>query len=135
MMTRNRAALLAAGTLALACGASAQQAPATDVAARAKRIHQEAIVIDTHIDVTQKLMQPGWDFFARHAPPERGRRGQGAQDPSSHVDHPRMKEGGLDGIFFSIYMSGRITGDAAVKRALAQIDTVRKAALSRPDDV
>jgi membrane dipeptidase len=143
MMTRNRGALvlLGAGALALARLSSAQQpaAPATDVAARAKRIHGEAIVIDTHIDVTQKMMQPGWDFFARHSPPVRGRRGQGggggAGDPSSMVDFPRMKEGGLDGIFFSIYMSGRITGETAVKRALAQIDTVRKAALSRPDDV
>src|SRR5262245_64272279 len=134
MMTRKCSALtlLAAGALALARLSSAQQpaAPATDVGARAKRIHAEAIVIDTHIDVTQKMMQPGWDFFARHNPPERGRRGQGGgggSDPSSMVDFPRMKEGGLDGIFFSIYMSGRITGETAVKRALAQIETVRKA--------
>jgi membrane dipeptidase len=139
MMTRNRGALtlLAAGALALACLSSAEQpgAPATDAAARAKRIHQEAIVIDTHIDVTQRMMQPGWDFFARHKPPEGRGRQQSGPDAPSMVDAPRMKEGGLDGIFFSIYMSGRITGDTAVKRALAQIDTVRKAVLAHPDEV
>jgi membrane dipeptidase len=140
MMTRKRGGLtlFAACSLALACLSSAEQAgaQATDVAARALRLHQEAIVIDTHIDVTQRMMQPGWDFFARHKAPEgRGGRQQSGPDAPSMVDFPRMKEGGLDGIFFSIYMSGRVTGDAAVKRALAQIDTVRKAAQSRPNDV
>jgi membrane dipeptidase len=133
---RRALALLATGALTLACLSSAEQAGApTDVAARAKRLHQEAIVIDTHIDVTQRMMQPGWDFFARHKAPEGGRRLASGPDAPSHVDYPRMREGGLDGIFFSIYMSGRITGDTAVKRALAQIDTVRKAALSRPNEV
>src|SRR5688572_23485522 len=144
MMTRNRAALalLAVGVLTLACLSSAEQAatparspaPATDVAARAKRLHEEAIVIDTHIDVTQRLMTKGWDFFARHSPPQGGRRQASGPDAASHVDYPRMKEGGLDGIFFSIYMSGRITGPAAVKRALEQIETVRQLALAHPKE-
>lgn len=139
MMTRNHAALalLAAGVLTLACLSSAEQAgaPATDVAARAKRLHEEAIVIDTHIDVTQRLMSKGWDLFARHSPPQGGRRQASGPDAPSHVDYPRMKEGGLDGIFFSIYMSGRITGGAAVKRALEQIDAVRNLALTHPKEM
>lgn len=137
MMTRNRAALalLAAGVLTLAWLSSAEQAPATDVAARAKRLHQEAIVIDTHIDVTQRLMIKGWDFFARHSPPQGGRRQASGPDASSHVDYPRMQEGGLDGIFFSIYMSGRITGPSAVTRALEQIAAVRTLADTHPKEM
>jgi membrane dipeptidase len=44
-----------------------------------------------------------------------------------------MREGGLDGLFFSIYMAGTVTGPVAVKRALEQIDAVRRLAETRPD--
>ena len=111
--------------------ARAQPVPGTELAARAKRIHAEAIVLDTHIDTTQRLMRPGWDFFERHAPSVRGQRGPGGS--GNHVDYPRMREGGLDGLFFSIYMAGTVTGPPAVKRALEQIDAVRRLADARPD--
>ncbi len=110
---------------------SAQQPPAGDLAARAKRIHAEAIVLDTHIDTTQRLLQPGWNFFERHEPNARGQRGPGAR--GNHVDYPRMREGGLDGLFFSIYMAGSVTGPQAVKRSLEQIDAVRQLTETRPD--
>ncbi len=110
---------------------SAQQPPAGDLAARAKRIHAEAIVLDTHIDTTQRLMQPGWSFFERHEPNARGQRGPGGR--GNHVDYPRMREGGLDGLFFSIYMAGSVTGPTAVKRSLEQIDAVRQLTETRPD--
>ncbi|MBP6704941.1 MAG: dipeptidase [Vicinamibacteria bacterium] len=109
----------------------AQTTPASDLAARARRIHAEAIVLDTHIDTTQRLMQPGWNFFERHEPNARGQRGPGAR--GNHVDYPRMREGGLDGLFFSIYMAGSVTGPIAVKRSLEQIDAVRRLAETRPD--
>jgi membrane dipeptidase len=109
----------------------AQTTPASDLAARARRIHAEAIVLDTHIDTTQRLMQPGWNFFERHEPNARGQRGPGAR--GNHVDYPRMREGGLDGLFFSIYMAGSVTGPVAVKRSLEQIDAVRRLAETRPD--
>ncbi len=110
---------------------SAQQPPAGDLAARAKRIHAEAIVLDTHIDTTQRLLQPGWSFFERHEPNARGQRGPGAR--GNHVDYPRMREGGLDGLFFSIYMAGSVTGPTAVKRSLEQIDAVRQLTEARHD--
>ena len=109
----------------------AQTTLASDLAARARRIHAEAIVLDTHIDTTQRLMQPGWNFFERHEPNARGQRGPGAR--GNHVDYPRMREGGLDGLFFSIYMAGSVTGPIAVKRSLEQIDAVRRLAETRPD--
>lgn len=109
----------------------AQTTPATDLAARARKIHADAIVLDTHIDTTQRLMQPGWNFFERHEPNARGQRGPGAR--GNHVDYPRMREGGLDGLFFSIYMAGSVTGPVAVKRSLEQIDAVRRLAETRPD--
>ena len=99
-MRRSLGLLAAASALTLAIPA---QQPASDPAARAKQLHADAIVLDTHIDVTQRLMIKGWDFFARHKPPEPGARGlQSGPDAASHVDYPRMREGGLDGLFFSI---------------------------------
>lgn len=121
---------LVLGALA-AVSVQAQTPAASDLASRARRIHAEAIVLDTHIDTTQRMMQPGWSFFDRHEP---NRPGQGgAQARGNHVDYPRMREGGLDGFFFSIYMPGTVTGPAAVKRSLEQIDAVRRLAEDRPD--
>lgn len=116
--------------VALAALVSAQAAAAQeDLAARARRVHAEAIVLDTHIDTTLRMLRPGWSFLDRHEAPVRGRRAPG----TSHVDLPRMREGGLDGAFFSIYMSGEITGPVAVKRSLDLIDAVRGLVDARPD--
>src|SRR5712691_8044347 len=102
-------------TLALVCVslmvALNAQAPTKKTAAetpeaRAARIHKQAIVVDTHIDTTMMLGKQGWDFMIRHQP----------ESGENHVDLPRMREGGLDAAFFSIYIPGTVTGPEAVKR-------------------
>jgi membrane dipeptidase len=95
--------------------------------ARAARIHKQAIVVDTHIDTTMMLGRPGWDFMVRHTP--------GPEPDESHVDLPRIREGGLDAAFFSIYMPGTITGPEAVRKALELIDHVRKLAEDHPNEI
>ncbi len=127
----SRTASAAALVLLTAGLVRAQSRPTEDLAARATRIHAEAIVRDTHIDPTPRRLQPGWSFFERHEPNVRGQRGPGGR--GNHVDYPRMREGGLDGLFFSIYMAGSVTGPVAVKRSLEQIDAVRRLAETRPD--
>ncbi len=114
-----------AATLAVTAGVTARGNQ--DVDARAARVHKQAIVVDTHIDTTQALARPGWDFTARHT------FGRGADD--SHVDLARMREGGLDAAFFSIYMPGTVTGPEAVKRSLLMIDNVRRLAEAHPGDI
>lgn len=87
---------------------------------KARRIHRNAIVIDTHSDTTPKFEDPAWDFAARHA--------------DGHMDIPRLREGGFDAQFFSIYM-GRTPGDGtAVKRALKRIDSVHQMVRRYPED-
>jgi membrane dipeptidase len=103
--------------------------PSETADARAKRVHKAAIVVDTHIDTTQMLGREGWDFMALHGR-ERGRGGDG-----SHVDYPRMREGGLDAAFFSIFMPGTVTGPEAVKRSLLMIDNVRRLAEQHPNEI
>lgn len=112
------------------------QSPAPDaVAQRARDLHRSAIVIDTHIDTTGRLLDPAWSFLDRHEPPVRGAAGPGGRPAGNHVDLPRMQEGGLDAAFFSIFIPGTVTGPPAVRRAIEQIDAVRRLAERHPDRI
>ena len=110
-------ALLACG---LACYAAAAPAATVDPAA-ARKLHFDAIVIDTHDDTTQRLLDPTFDLGTRH------------KDGS--IDIPRMREGGLDAIFFSIWIPGTITGEQAVQQAITQIDAVKRQVALHPADL
>jgi membrane dipeptidase len=84
--------------------------PADDSAERAKKLHFSSIVLDTHDDTTQRFFSKDFDL--------------GKRNPDGHVDIPRMREGGMNAIFFSIWIDGRIMGPPAVEKALDQIDAV-----------
>ena len=111
--------------VALAAQAPAGKPAGEAVDQRAARIHKQAIVVDTHIDTTMMLGKPGWDFMVRHQP----------EPGENHVDLPRIREGGLDAAFFSIYMAGTVTGPEAVKRALVLIDHVRSLVEQHPNEM
>ena len=112
--------MLAPLACCLAVLAGPAQAATVDPAA-ARALHFEAIVIDTHDDTTQRMLDPAFDLGARH------------KDGS--IDIPRMREGGLDAIFFSIWIPGTITGDEAVRQAIAQIDAVNRQVAAHPADL
>jgi membrane dipeptidase len=61
---------------------------------KATRIHAEVLTVDTHVDTPMKLLRPDFDIGERHDP----------RKSSSKVDLPRMKEGGLDAVFFAVYI-------------------------------
>src|SRR6266404_1508048 len=85
---------------------------ADDIGERAKRVHFSSIVLDTHDDTTQRFFTTDYDI--------------GKRNPDGHVDIPRMREGGMNAIFFSIWIDGRIMGPPAVQKALDQIDAVHE---------
>jgi membrane dipeptidase len=85
---------------------------ADDIAERARKLHFSSIVLDTHDDTTQRFFSKGYDL--------------GKRNPDGHVDIPRMREGGMNAIFFSIWIDGRIMGPPAVQKALDQIDAVHE---------
>src|ERR1700678_974067 len=93
----------------------------TNISPAARELHFQSIVVDTHDDTTQRLLDPKFDFGARHT--------------DGSVDIPRMREGGMDAIFFSIWIPGTVTGPAAVQRALAQIAAVRETVARHPNDL
>lgn len=83
--------------------------------ADALRIHYDAIVLDGHVDTPSLMLDDGYRFGERHEP----------LAGSAHVDLPRMHEGGLDGAFFSIYVSRSYgEGHEATRRALAMTEEV-----------
>ena len=82
------------------------------IADRAHRLHFSSIVLDTHDDTTQRFFSKSYDL--------------GKRNPDGHVDIPRMREGGMNAIFFSIWIDGRIMGPPAVQKALDQIDAVHE---------
>src|SRR3984957_13544024 len=84
-----------------------------DIAARAHKLHFSTYVIDTHDDTTQRfLSKSSFDLSKRYT--------------DGSVDIPRMQEGGMNGIFFSIWIDGKIMGPPAVEKALDQMDAVHE---------
>lgn len=66
------------------------------LSARARELHQRILTVDTHCDTPMMMVRPGWDIGVRHEPGLR---------ESGKVDLIRMKEGGLDALFFAIYVA------------------------------
>jgi membrane dipeptidase len=92
---------------------------ADGISERARKLHFSSIVVDTHDDTTQRFLDGKFDL--------------GPRDASGSIDIPRMKEGNLNAIFFSIWIPSKITGPEAIKRAMDQIDAVREQIRKHPN--
>ena len=62
---------------------------------RAAAIHHSVLTIDSHTDTPLLLMHRGFDISVRHD----------ARKEYTKIDFPRMKEGGLNGAFFGVFVS------------------------------
>ena len=94
---------------------------ADGIAERARKLHFSSIVLDTHDDTTQRFFSKDFSLGRRNA--------------DGHIDIPRMREGGMNAIFFSIWIDGRILGPPAVQKALDQIDAVHENVLQFSKDL
>src|SRR4030088_2390082 len=115
-----RALLLALGSISLLLVAGLAISAAS-VSEKARKLHFSSIVVDTHDDTTQRLLDGKFDL--------------GERSSSGSIDIPRMREGGLGAIFFSVWIPSKITGPEAVRRALEQIDAVRQQVHKHPRDI
>jgi membrane dipeptidase len=104
--------------LALQLGA-ATAADAADVEAQARALHAEAIVVDTHVDTTPFFEDPQWRFDERH--------------DAGHVDLPRLREGGVDAVFWSIYLGPTEGQGRAIREAVLRMDAVHELVRRHPD--
>jgi membrane dipeptidase len=94
---------------------------ADEIAERARKLHFSSLVLDTHDDTTQRFFSKDFDL--------------GKRNPDGHVDIPRLREGGMNAIFFSVWIDGRIMGPPAVEKALDQIDAVHENVLKYSKDL
>ncbi|MDP9036590.1 MAG: dipeptidase [Myxococcota bacterium] len=95
-------------SLMAGCHGARAVAPADETP---ESLHRGAIVIDTHNDVTQRLVIERVDLGARLA--------------DGQTDLPRMREGGLDGEFLSVFVPPKLyPGEKAYAQALAELDAI-----------
>lgn len=90
---------------------------------RAQQIHRRAIVIDTHNDVTTPMTNDDYDLSGTPPTPYR-------------TSIARMKEGGLTGEFFSLYIKPwYVQNGGSTRRTLDMIDSVYRAVERHPNDL
>ena len=88
-----RCAMLVLALAAAAACAQAPPAPPESADQRAARLAQEMILVDTHIDVPDRLREKMEDISVATA--------------KGDFDHPRARQGGLDVAFMSIYVPAK----------------------------
>ena len=92
-----------------------------DLAKRARALHFSSLVVDTHVDTTQRLLDPRFNLAVR--------------DSRGSVDLPRLREGGVSAIFFVAWIPSKVTGLTAVQRATQQLTAVRSQIDQHPQDL
>lgn len=107
------------GLLAASVSIAQTTRPVSDEEVR--RVHQSALLIDTHNDVTSATVD-GLDIGPRRA--------------EGHTDLVRLKAGGVGATFFAVYVAASYTeGNRSAHRAMQMIDTVRHDIVARyPND-
>jgi membrane dipeptidase len=109
--------LLSAGLFLALLPAFAQ----TTVSARAREIHDSAMVVDTHADTPQRFLDENYDI--------------GSTDPSDHghISLDKAKAGNLGAEFFSIWVDPETNQGHFARRTLDLIDSVYEQAAHHPD--
>jgi membrane dipeptidase len=100
-------------------GCASAQSPRTDAAldARARAIHERVITMDTHVDISPNNFQPGQPNYVTGL--------------NTQVDLPKLEQGGLDAVFFSMFQGQQqeFTAEGygrAHATAIAKIEAVRR---------
>jgi membrane dipeptidase len=121
-MTRFRVLLLSFFLFA-ALSASAQSSNPSEptVSARARAIHDSAIVVDTHADTPQRFLDEGFDI--------------GSTDPSDvgHLSLDKARRGNLGAEFFSIWVDPETNQGHFAQHTFDLIDSVYEQAAHHPD--
>lgn len=96
---------------------------------RAAVVHDKVLTVDTHTDTPMRLVRGEYDMGTTHNPQERG----------GKIDFPRMKQGGLDAVFFAVYIGqGPRTpegNEKAKQKALKLFDAIHQTIKKYPQMV
>jgi membrane dipeptidase len=110
---------------AILCSLAAAQSPGKSddgtVSAKARAIHDSAIVVDTHADTPQRFLDEGFDI--------------GSTDPNDkgHISLDKAKRGNLGAEFFSIWVEPETNQGHFAKHTFDLIDSVYEQAARHPD--
>ena len=91
------------------------------ISAKARKIHDSALIIDTHADTPQRFLDDGFDI--------------GSTDPSDtgHISLDKAKRGSLGAEFFSIWVDPETNQGRFAKHTFDLIDSVYEQAAHHPD--
>ena len=107
--------LFVVGLLVFEIALLAQNRKVTD--AEVKRVHDSALLIDTHNDITSRTVD-GYDI--------------GKSKNDGHTNLASLREGGVGAEFFAVYVSSSYVKDnRSAHRTLEMIDTVRHDIVAR----
>ena len=124
-----KATLLLAATMLIASPAAAQPVD-PKVEARIDRILKATPLIDGHNDIAEQLRENYGSTVSGLAS------GTDQWTPKPLMtDMARLHEGRLGAQFWSVYIPSEVTGDAAIRETLEQIDLVKRMVKAYPNDL
>ncbi len=88
---------------------------------RARRLHADALVVDTHMDTLQRVLMKHADL--------------GIRSNDGQADLPRFKEGGVDAQFFAVWIDPMYAPNHAARRTLQLIDAMQGVIDRYPDRI
>jgi len=95
---------------------------AAQVSERAAKLHDDALVFDAHVHIINRQLADGRSIGHRYS--------------DGHVDLPRMEEGGLDALFFTLGVSEKYYPERfETKMALRLMDLALREIESYPDRI
>jgi membrane dipeptidase len=99
------------------------------VSERIRDVLGRAPIVDGHNDLPWELRhRVGYDFDRLDVAAD-------TRAAGLHTDLPRLRAGGVGAQFWSVFVPCRLTGEAAVRATLEQIDCVRRLAARYPDQL
>jgi membrane dipeptidase len=125
-----KTALLLAAVAATVATPASSQSIDPKVQARIDRILKATPLIDGHNDIAEQLAENHKRTIAGLA--------SGTDKWPSHplmTDMARLHQGRVGGQFWSVYINGEVTGDAAIRETIEQIDIVRRMIEAYPKDL
>ncbi len=117
----NNRMMVSALLLALLVPACAQNGGPETISAKARQIHESALIIDTHADTPQRFLDGNFDI--------------GSTDPkdNGHISLDKAKAGNLGAEFFSIWVEPETNQGHFARHTFDLIDSVYEQAARHPD--
>ncbi len=115
------ASVLLLGAPAFATKPTPPGAAPTQVSAKARAVHDSALIIDTHVDTPLRMLEEGFDLASKQP------------NGVGHLDLARARAGNLGAAFFSIWVEPKEFAGQHTHRALRLMDAVLQQVERYPD--